>query len=101
MSHVNDLGMGALLGAVLGLAYCLALWWHVRRLVAARHPGPWLAVGALLRIAVVGAVLYGIAEYEWLAMIGAAAGFVFVRTCVVGRVSTAASRALAADRGWW
>ena len=91
MKLAVSLGIPLLAGAALGLAYFLALRVTVQRLHQQRHPGMWMALGLIARLALALAVfVLAVREGGWPALAAALAGFLLARTVLVRRVRAAA-----------
>lgn len=75
-------------GAVVGLMFFGTLWWTVRRLTTARHPGLLVAGSFLLRAVVAAVGIVIVSRGELVPLLLAIGGFIAARTAlirVVGR----------------
>jgi F1F0 ATPase subunit 2 len=87
MTDWTNLALAAAAGALLAGAYLAALWAGLRRLPGARHPAGWLLGTLALRLALAGGGFLALTlAGGWPAAAAGLAGFVAVRTLVVGRV---------------
>jgi F1F0 ATPase subunit 2 len=77
-----SLAVAALLGALLGAGYLVALWAATRRLARSPRPVAWLLGGAVARIAALLGLLYLAADGEGARLLAALAGFVAMRIAV-------------------
>lgn len=71
------LGLGA--GALLAVAFVVAVRWTARRLLDAPRPGQLLAISSLVRVVVVAAVFLALARLGPLVLAGTFAGFLIAR----------------------
>lgn len=93
MSLFATLTLTLLLGAALGWVYFLALWTTVRELPQRGHPGLWVALSFLARLALVVAAFTFVVRWGgWPALAATLAGFLIARTVMVRRSRAVASK---------
>jgi F1F0 ATPase subunit 2 len=71
-----------LAGTVLGALFFGGLWWTVRQSVASARPALWLFASLLLRMSVVLAGFYVVADAHWQRLLACLLGFVMARLAV-------------------
>jgi F1F0 ATPase subunit 2 len=69
-------------GGLLGLIFFAGLWWTVRSALATANPALWFAGSLLLRMSVILAGFYMIAEEGWQALTLCLLGFAISRMAV-------------------
>lgn len=85
MTDLPSLLLSLAAGAVLAGVYLVILWISLYRLQHRRRPGQWVALGLIVRLAVVVSGFYVIlGNGRWQLLLAALAGFVMVRTLAVG-----------------
>lgn len=84
--HLVPLGLGALAGAALGLAFYVGLWATVRRVAAHGPSRPLLAVSFAVRTALAAVTLTLLARQGVAYLLGAVVGFVATRPLVTRAV---------------
>lgn len=80
-----------LLGVVLSLFYFGGLWWTVRRIPSASHPGWLYGVSTILRLGVVFTVLVLLITDDWRGFFLALAGFLIARLWFVRSIAGGSS----------
>lgn len=81
------IGLAMMLGAVVGLVYCLMLWRSLTSLLEARRPGARVLAGAVVRVALAVLALFLIGGSQWQSLVAALAGFALARGIVSNRAS--------------
>ncbi len=66
-------------GVALGAAYLAALWFTVRRIPTAGHPGLWLFFSAVVRVTLLLAGFYLVSEGRWQGIVACLFGFIVAR----------------------
>ena len=79
MSTVITVAVGVVAGVVLGLVFFGGLWWTTQRLVASSQPGILVSVSLLVRVAVLAAGLFLLAQVGSAALVAAVAGLLVTR----------------------
>jgi F1F0 ATPase subunit 2 len=77
-------------GALVGALYFAGLWWTVRRAPRTRRPLVLIAASFVLRGALAGLALVGLAGGDVARLLAAVAGFLVVRTVLVWRLRAGA-----------
>ena len=85
---MTGVALGLVTGAALGLFYFGSLWLTLRRVLDADSPGPVALVSYLLRLAVLGAGLYGVVRLGGVAaLLAALVGVMAVRHLLIRRLA--------------
>jgi F1F0 ATPase subunit 2 len=75
-------GLSALAGGALGALFFGGLWWTVRRAIASPRPGVFLLASLVLRMSVLIAGFYAVAEGQWQRLVACLLGFLAARMLV-------------------
>lgn len=75
--------LAAISGLLIGALYFSALWWAVRRIVAARYPALLVAGSFLIRGALAAAAIVFVSGGRPLPLLAAVAGFLVGRTLLI------------------
>ena len=79
MSTVITVAVGLVAGFVLGLVFFGGLWWTTQHLAAASQPGILVSVSLLVRVAVLAAGLFLLAQVGNAALLAAVLGLLATR----------------------
>ena len=85
---IAEVLLGLALGAGVGAAYFVGLWWTVRRVVGARRPTLWLGASFLLRAAGAGAAFWLLAGHSAAALAACLGGFLGARVATTRALGT-------------
>ena len=99
MNGALALGLACAIGVVLGAFYFGTLWLVVRRLPRVSAPALLLGVTGLVRLAVVVAGFYVLADDHWARLASALLGFVAARVALTRRVGGRAAPPRGGGRG--
>lgn len=86
MSANLHIGLAAVLGAAVGIAYCLLLWRSISTLLVVRRPGMRVLFGAASRISLAVVALFLIGGGQWQNLGAALVGFALARGVVSKRL---------------
>lgn len=79
MSTVITVAVGLVAGVMLGLVFFGGLWWTTQRLAASSQPGILVSVSLLVRVAVLAAGLFLLAQVGNAALLAAVLGLLVTR----------------------
>jgi F1F0 ATPase subunit 2 len=79
MSAVIAVAVGLAVGVVLGLVFFGGLWWTTQRLAGSAQPGILVSVSLLVRVAVLAAGLFLLAQVGSAALLAAVLGLLVTR----------------------
>jgi F1F0 ATPase subunit 2 len=82
MNETMSLALALTAGALLGGIFFGGLWWTVRKCVSSKQPALWFFGGGLLRMTVVLAGFYLVADGHWERLLAGLLGFVMARATV-------------------
>jgi F1F0 ATPase subunit 2 len=81
-SSLTELLLAVLAGAGLGVFYFGGLWWTLRRMQTAAHPGLLLTVSYAVRVGVMAGGLFLVSRGRWEQAAAAVAGMLLCRPLV-------------------
>ena len=82
MIEITALLLAWLAGTMLGGIFFGGLWWTVRKGLLSKQPALWFVASLLLRMSIVLAGLYFVAQGRWLRLLLCLFGFVIARLVV-------------------
>jgi F1F0 ATPase subunit 2 len=82
MNETLSLVLALMAGVVLGGIFFGSLWWTVRKCVSSKQPALWFFGSGLLRMTVVLAGFYFVAQGHWERLLACLLGFVMARAIV-------------------
>src|SRR5580692_1647340 len=82
MDEALNLVLALVTGLSLGAIFFGGLWWTVRKCVSSKQPALWFFGGGLLRMTVVLAGFYLVADGHWERLLAGLLGFVMARATV-------------------
>ena len=89
MSEIPVLALALLAGALLGAFFFGGLWWTVHKGVTSERPALWFLGSLLLRIGLILAGFYFVAQGHWSRLVVCLLGFLIARVIVVKRLARA------------
>lgn len=88
MTLAIELAMAFAGGMAIAAGFCAALWLSLRQLGRRRHPGLWLVLGGVARLALVLLALQLLTRWQPLPVLFALGGFVLARAVALRVLAT-------------
>lgn len=84
MNETLSLALSLMAGILFGAIFFGGLWWTVRKVVSSKRSALWVFCSLLLRMSIVLAGFYFVAQGHWERLLMCFLGFVLARPIVMG-----------------